>query len=317
MISLTIAEALAATARRLETAGIDDAHLEAEVLLAHTLGIDRAHLLARLSDPLEDAAGGAFEALVARRLHHEPLAYVTGVREFFGLEFSCGPEALIPRQETELLVEVALAEISRRRPGVGVVDVGTGGGGGTGADAGNTPGALAEIAGRRPGGGVGVVGTGGGAIAVAIAVNAPGTPVTAVDASTGALALARRNAERHGVAQQIALCRGDLLEGLGAFEVIVANLPYVSARDWDGLAPELRLWEPRDALVGGERGTEIVERLLDRAHGHLAMGGMLAAEIGDTQGAALQAYAHARFPEAEIHVRTDLAGHDRALVVRT
>ena len=283
MISLTIAEALAATARRLETAGIDDAHLEAEVLLAHTLGIDRAHLLARLSDPLEDAAGGAFEALVARRLHHEPLAYVTGVREFFGLEFSCGPEALIPRQETELLVEVALAEISRRRPGVGVVDVGTG----------------------------------GGASAGAIAVNAPGTPVTAVDASTGALALARRNAERHGVAQQIALCRGDLLEGLGAFEVIVANLPYVSARDWDGLAPELRLWEPRDALVGGERGTEIVERLLDRAHGHLAMGGMLAAEIGDTQGAALQAYAHARFPEAEIHVRTDLAGHDRALVVRT
>ena len=141
--------------------------------------------------------------------------------------------------------------------------------------------------------------------------------MTAVDASTGALALARRNAERHGVAQQIALCRGDLLEGLGAFEVIVANLPYVSARDWDGLAPELRLWEPRDALVGGERGTEIVERLLDRAHGHLAMGGMLAAEIGDTQGAALQAYAHARFPEAEIHDRTDLAGHDRALVVRT
>ena len=283
MISLTIAEALAATARRLETAGIDDAHLEAEVLLAHTLGIDRAHLLARLSDPLEDAAGGAFEALVARRLHHEPLAYVTGVREFFGLEFSCGPEALIPRQETELLVEVALAEISRGRRGVGV----------------------------------GALGRGGGATAVAIGVNARGTPVTAVDASTGALALARRNAERHGVAQQIALCRGDLLEGLGAFEVIVANLPYVSARDWDGLAPELRLWEPRDALVGGERGTEIVERLLDRAHGHLAMGGMLAAEIGDTQGAALQAYAHARFPEAEIHVRTDLAGHDRALVVRT
>ena len=283
MISLTIAEALAATARRLETAGIDDAHLEAEVLLAHTLGIDRAHLLARLSDPLEDAAGGAFEALVARRLHHEPLAYVTGVREFFGLEFSCGPEALIPRQETERGGEGARAEIARRRPGGGVVDVGRG----------------------------------GGAIAVAIAVNAPGTPVTAVDASTGALALARRNAERHGVAQQIALCRGDLLEGLGAFEVIVANLPYVSARDWDGLAPELRLWEPRDALVGGERGTEIVERLLDRAHGHLAMGGMLAAEIGDTQGAALQAYAHARFPEAEIHVRTDLAGHDRALVVRT
>ena len=283
MISLTIAEALAATARRLETAGIDDAHLEAEVLLAHTLGIDRAHLLARLSDPLEDAAGGAFEALVARRLHHEPLAYVTGVREFFGLEFSCGPEALIPRQETELLVEVALAEISRRRPGVGVVDVGTG----------------------------------GGALAGGIAVNPPGAPGAAGDWSPGALALARRNAERHGVAQQIALCRGDLLEGLGAFEVIVANLPYVSARDWDGLAPELRLWEPRDALVGGERGTEIVERLLDRAHGHLAMGGMLAAEIGDTQGAALQAYAHARFPEAEIHVRTDLAGHDRALVVRT
>ena len=311
MISLTIAEALAATARRLETAGIDDAHLEAEVLLAHTLGIDRAHLLARLSDPLEDAAGGAFEALVARRLHHEPLAYVTGVREFFGLEFSCGPEALIPRQETELLVEVALAEISRRRPGVGVVDVGTGGGAIAGGHPGNPPGAPGE------GGDAGAGGRGGGASAGAIAVNAPGTPVTAVDASTGALALARRNAERHGVAQQIALCRGDLLEGLGAFEVIVANLPYVSARDWDGLAPELRLWEPRDALVGGERGTEIVERLLDRAHGHLAMGGMLAAEIGDTQGAALQAYAHARFPEAEIHVRTDLAGHDRALVVRT
>lgn len=283
MSDSTIAEALVGTARRLEAAGIDDAHLEAEVLLSHALRIDRAHLLARLHDSIPQEAGAAFEALIARRLRHEPLAYITGHREFFGLEFSCGPGALIPRQETELLVEIALDEIRTRGPEIRVVDVGTG----------------------------------TGAIAVAIAVNAPGTHITAIDASAGALALARLNAEAHRVADRIALRTGDLLQGLGGFDLIVANLPYVAAPDWDSLAPEIRLWEPRESLVGGERGTEVIERLLDHAPAHLAPAGVVAAEIGDTQAGELRAYARACFPDAEIHVRTDLAGLDRALVVRT
>ena len=283
MSGRSIAEALAGTAQRFAGAGIDDAHLEAEVLLAHSLGIDRTRLLARLRDSLQDVDAEAYERLVARRLRHEPLAYITGRREFFGLEILCGPDALIPRPESELLVEIALEVMGARGAALRILDVGTG----------------------------------TGAIAVAIAVHAPACHVTAVDASTGALGLARRNAALHGVDSRVAFEVGDLMEGLGEFDVIVANLPYVSAGEWGSLAPEIRLWEPRTALVGGERGTEVIERLVEEAPSHLAVGGILAAEIGDTQAAAISACARQRFPEAAIHVRTDLAGLDRALVVRT
>ena len=120
-----------------------------------------------------------------------------------------------------------------------------------------------------------------------------------------------------GVADRVEFVQGDLLATMGAFDLIVANLPYVREGEWQALAPELREWEPRDALVGGERGTEVIERLLEQAAAHLRPGGVLALEIGDTQGVRLAAFARSSFPEADIHVRTDLAGLDRMLVVRT
>jgi release factor glutamine methyltransferase len=252
------------------------------VLLAYALGIDRAHLLADLRSSLPPEQTATFDALLRRRTAREPLAYIVGQREFYGIEIACSPAALIPRPESEMLVDLALEE-ARRRGEARIVDVGAG----------------------------------TGAIAVAIALNAPNARVLATDVSDAALALARRNVERHGVESRVELRKADLFDVLGAFDVIVANLPYVSEGDWRALAPELRDHEPKTALAGGETGAEIIEAMLRQAPPHLAPGGVLAAEIGAAQGAAVLRAAHEAFPEAAACVIKDLAGLDRMLVVRT
>jgi release factor glutamine methyltransferase len=279
---MRIAEIIHNAATRLDAESIDDARLEAEVLLAYVLRADRAHLLARMADDADAEASARFEVLLARRLAREPLAYIVGHREFYGIEVECAPGALIPRPETEMLVELALDEVRRRGDALRIVDVGTG----------------------------------SGAIALAIAANAPGVRVTAIDASEAALAVARRSVERTGVADRVELRAGDLLEEQGVFDVIVANLPYVSAAEWELVQPEIREYEPREALVGGASGTEAVERLLREAPPHLAPGGLLAAEIGATQGARLLAVARECFPDAHVCVIKDLAGLDRVLEIR-
>jgi release factor glutamine methyltransferase len=278
----TAGELTHAAAQRLAAAGIDDARLEAEVLFAQALGSDRVHVLAALHDPVREDATRTFGALIERRLRHEPLAYIVGHREFYGIDIECAPGALIPRPETEMLVEIALAEVRARGAALRLVDVGTG----------------------------------SGAIAVAIAVNAPDVRVLAIDASEPALAVARRNVQRHGVAARVELRAGDLLGGQGQFDVIVANLPYVSGADWRALPPEIRDHEPQEALTPGPLGTEAVAALLAQAPAHLAPGGALAAEMGDTQGAALLAEVARAFPEADRYVMKDLARLDRVLVVR-
>jgi len=277
------AELLHDAARRLDAAGIDDARLEAEVLLACALEVDRSHVLAMLHDESPADAHAAFDALLARRLGHEPLAYITGVREFYGVAIICAPGALIPRPETEMLVDMALDEVRRRGPALRIADVGTG----------------------------------GGAIAVAIALNAPAARLVAIERSDAALNVARRNVERYGLASRVELIRGDLLEGTGAFDLIVANLPYVADADWQALPPEIREHEPEEALDAGPAGTELTERLLAQAPGHLASAGLLAAEIGETQAAALVEAARRAFPATAPCVIKDLAGRDRVLVVRT
>jgi release factor glutamine methyltransferase len=279
---MTVAEIVHEAAGLLRDAGIEDERLEAEVLLAHAMGIDRTHLLAGLQTDAPAAARGAFDAMLARRLRHEPLAYIIGRREFYGLDIDCAPGALIPRPETEMLVDITLAEIAARGAGLRIADAGTG----------------------------------SGAIAVVICARSPGARVVAIEVSEQALAVARENVRRAGLEGRIELRRGDLLEGAGVFDVIVANLPYVSVDDWAMLAPEIRDHEPREALVGGPRGTEVIERLLATAPAHLARGGVLAAEIGDTQGASLLAAAQRCFPGAQVCVKKDLAGRDRVLEVR-
>ena len=280
----TLGAALHDAAMRLRHAGTDDADLEADVLLRHALGMDddRAHLIARLREPLDDAAAARFEALLRRRVAHEPAAYIVGFREFYGLKFACTPDALIPRPETELLVENALEWLGRADapPRPLVVDVGTG----------------------------------NGAIAVTLAVHCAGARILAIDTSAPALRLARRNAAEHGVIARVALARGELLAPLREpADVIVANLPYVTEDDWPALAPEIRRYEPRDALVGGRTGTELIERLVAAAPGRMRPHALLLCECGDRQGEALRAAAARAFPRARIEVRRDLAARDRVL----
>jgi release factor glutamine methyltransferase len=281
-----LAEALAAARRRLADAGIEDADLEAEVLLRHALGRQRHQLYARLQDDLDDAHDAALQALVERRLAHEPTAYIVGRKEFYGLELETAPVALIPRPETELLVEEALRAAragAEARPPV-IVDVGCG----------------------------------CGAIAVALGHHLPEAVVYALDASAEALALAARNASKQGLSERIRFLQGDLLDPLPEpADVIVANLPYVKSSDWETLPPEIRDHEPRAALDGGPTGTEVVERLLRGAPRHLREGGALLAEIGWDEGERVQEIARECFPGARVAVKKDLAGLDRLLVVES
>ncbi|MCH7578980.1 MAG: peptide chain release factor N(5)-glutamine methyltransferase [Chloroflexi bacterium] len=284
---MTLAEALHEAATRLLKAGIDDPRLEAEVLLRHALGVDREELFARLQEPLALELQALYEALVDRRLEHEPTAYIIGHKEFFGLDFACSPAALIPRPETELLVETAIEWVRGR--GSRVKD-------------------LRAVD----------VGSGSGVIAVSLATHLPQARVIATDISDKALALGRRNALAHCVASQIEFVRGSLLEHLsGRFDLIAANLPYIPSQTYNSLPPGIREHEPEAALRAGRRGTALIEAMLAQAVDHLAPGGVLLAEHAWNQGRRLREAATGHFPTADIETRRDLAGLERLLVVRT
>jgi release factor glutamine methyltransferase len=275
---LTLAQALQAARARLHEAGIDDADLEAEVLLRHALGLERAGLYARLQEDIDAAQGTAFQRFIERRLTHEPTAYIVGHKEFYGIDLEVTPEALIPRPDTELLVDEAL----RLAP--------------------DGPCLIADV------------GTGCGAIAVALATRLPRATIYAIDSSERALTLAARNVERLGLSAAVRLLHGDLLDPLPRLvDLIVANLPYVKTSDWEVLPPEIREHEPREALDGGREGTASLARLLHAAPSHLRPAGRLLAEIGWDEAAQLTEVARRSFPTAEITVKKDLAGLDRIL----
>ncbi len=282
----SIREALRRGSRLLADARSEEATLEAELLLAHALNTDRTHLYQRLRDELAPQAESAFDALLQRRSAHEPTAYILGYKEFYGLAFEVTPDAIIPRSETETLVELVLEFVGTRdtRQETRVADVGVG----------------------------------CGAIAVALAVNLSEADIIAMDISPRALALARRNAGRHTVADRIRFLEGDLLEPLDALvDVITANLPYVRTADFEAAPPEINEHEPRLGLDGGPDGLRLIERLLRDAPPRLKPGGALFAEIGEQQGEAARKLAVAAFPQARIDVKQDLSGLDRALVVLT
>jgi release factor glutamine methyltransferase len=276
-----LAQALHEATEALQAAGIEDAWLEAEVLLRYTLNLDRAHLYACLQEDLSTGDQAVFHTLLARRLAHEPTAYIVGQREFYGLDLETAPAALIPRPETELLVQEALA---RHRERLLIVDVGTG----------------------------------NGAIAVALAVHLRQAALVAIDLSREALALAARNARRHGVESRISFLQADLLAPLAqAADLIVANLPYVRSEDWEALPPEIREHEPRIALDGGPDGLREIERLLEQAPSHLRPGGSLLVELGPLQAARALALACRCFPGAAARILPDAAGLERLLAVDT
>ena len=287
---MKLAQALHEATEVLQAAGIEDPWLEAEVLIRHTLNLDRAHLYARLQEDLSTGDQTAFHSLLARRLSHEPTAYIVGQREFYGLDLETTPAALIPRPETELLVGEAMARAclpdrqAHHRKRLLIADVGTG----------------------------------NGAIAVALAVHLPEAALVAIDLSREALALAVRNARRHGVESRISFLQADLLAPLAqAADIIVANLPYVRSADWKALPPEIREHEPRAALDGGPDGLREIGRLLEQAPSCLRPGGSLLVELGPLQAAAALVQARRCFPGAAACIVPDAAGLDRLLVVDT
>jgi release factor glutamine methyltransferase len=274
------ASLLGAAAPRLAAAGIDSARLDAEVLLAHALGVARSGLYTRLRDVVPAAAAERFEALLARRVRREPVAYLIGMQEFWSLPFAVTPAVLIPRPETELLVELALDHLPAAAPRA-VLDVGTG----------------------------------SGCIAVAIAHERSGARITALDISRAALEVARRNAAAHGVAARISFAESDIFDGLAAgatFDLIVSNPPYLAPGD--ATSPELA-FEPRDALMAGTDGLDVIRRLIAGAAARLCPGGRLVMEIGQGQAAAVVALAAAA-GLVDARVVPDLAGIPRALVAQ-
>ena len=278
-LGATAGAALAAGRAALARAGIDSAALDAAVLLAHLLGVERAGLLAHPERPLDAATRAAYAALLARRAAGEPVAYLTGGREFMGLDFAVDRRVLIPRPETEHLVEAALAHLrAGPRPAPVAVDVGTG----------------------------------SGAIAVSLALALPRLRVIAADVDAGALIVARANADRHGVADRVRLVRGSLLDWLGRpVDLIAANLPYLRP---DQANPSIA-WEPAAALYAGVDGFALYRDLLAQAPSRLRPGGRLLAEIDPGQAELALTTAAQVAPGWPASVQPDYAGRPRLLVL--
>lgn len=269
--------------RRLEAAGLPaaEAALDAELLLRHVLGWDRATWLTERDGPSRPGAIAAFEALLVRRRRREPVAYIRGVQEFYGRDFAVRPGVLIPRPESEGLIDAALAALGER-----------------------TAGRVADI------------GTGSGCLAVTLAAERAGLTVVATDISAAALEVAGANAARHGVASRIALVHTSRLDGVpGPFAVIVANPPYIRDADAAALSPEVREHEPHDALFGGDDGLREVRGDAEAAARTLAPDGALIMEIGFGQrDGAVGACQDAGLDVTAVH--DDLQGIPRVVVAR-
>ena len=252
----TVGRLLTWTTDWLTTKGSESARLDAEVLLAHVRGCQRILLYTAFDTPVSDAERARFRELVKRRGDGEPVAYLVGNREFFSLPFAVSPAVLVPRPETEGLV-VRVIDLCKPLPAARIIDVGTG----------------------------------SGAIAVTLAKHLPRARLVATDISPAALAVARENAARHGVAERIEFLECDLLsapQAAGPWDVIVSNPPYVRDDEFDALPRDVRLHEPKAALVAGPTGVEVVARLAADAVGALATGGWLVVEIGPVVAAAAE-----------------------------
>ncbi len=253
----TIGALLKVSAEYLGGRGVESPRLNAEVLLTHQLAVDRVYLYLNLEQPLSAAELDGFRSLVRRRAGREPLQYITGAQEFWSLDFSVGPAVLIPRPETELLVEEGARRL-RSPPG----------------DRTGPPRVLD-------------LGTGSGAVAVSLAKEIPEARLLATDLSAAALAVALENARHHGVQERICFLQADLLAPLkgcgGPFDLILSNPPYVATEDYLELPPEVREHEPRQALDGGRGGMHFLERIIAGAPALLKPGGWLLLEMSPAQ----------------------------------
>jgi release factor glutamine methyltransferase len=280
-LTAPVREALTASVDALAAIGVEDPRLDAEVMLAAATGRDRAALVASPEVEISPAASRLFGEMVRRRLRREPVAYIVGRKGFRNIELAVDRRVLIPRPETELLVEVAL----EREPAT-LLDVGTG----------------------------------SGAIALAIADELPDCVVTATDTSPAALEVARSNARRLGLAERVRFLDGSLPEG-ESFDLVVTNLPYVAERDWPSLQPEVTAWEPREALLAGADGLDAIRAFVPECGCRLSPTGLqkatspgvLALEVGEGQAAAVAELLRAAgFARSES--RRDLAGIERVVL---
>ena len=276
---------LAETQGRLLAAGVEAAQQEALWLIEHALGLSALQQVTDSNRSLSTAEAEKARELLTRRVAREPLQYILGTQEFCGLEFEVDPSVLIPRPETELLVQETIRRLPHGKEPI-LIDVGTG----------------------------------SGCLAVTLARSLPGACIIAVDLSSRALETARRNARRYGVESLITWLQGDLLapvakRGLrGCVMTIVSNPPYIQESEWATLQPEVRLYEPRSALVAGPRGTEIQERILDEAIPFLIPGGLLVLELGQGQSATLRQKIAAMAAYDSVITVPDDAGIDRVLI---
>jgi release factor glutamine methyltransferase len=285
----SVRDALGAAVDALSAAGVDSPRLDAELLLAEATGADRADLAADPDGEVAAAAGRRFGELVRRRLRREPIAYILGRKGFRRIELAVDRRVLIPRPETELLVEIAL-ELGAAR----LLDVGTG----------------------------------SGAVALAVADELPSCCVTATDTSTAALEVARDNAERLGLAGRVRFLEGTIPAVDGGFDLIVANLPYVAERDWQALQPEIREWEPPEALLAGPDGLDAIRaflsdlsrrpgraRVSSRMARQMTNSAVVGLEVGEGQTASVgELLREAGY--SEIETRRDLAGIGRVVLGR-
>ena len=280
---MTIAEAVRNAARTLETSGIDSPALDAEVLMRHLLGWNRAAYLVHRNEPLDPAMAQQFALLTERRAKREPIAYIVGNREFLGLDFAVGPGALVPRPETEQLVEWAAAWLAGKEAMIAVD-----------------------------------VGTGSGAIAIGIARSAPAgslARIIAVDPSADALFWARKNAETLISGEtQIDFIHGSLLDQIdGPIDLVLANLPYLTPAQTDE-NPDLAM-EPRSALVSGADGLDLIRELLVDLSRVLSPVGAAILELDPSQAETVAALARAAIPDATVAIVRDLSGRDRFVTI--
>ncbi|MCB0095360.1 MAG: peptide chain release factor N(5)-glutamine methyltransferase [Caldilineaceae bacterium] len=290
----TVGRALVSATERLRDVGIDTPQLDAQVILAYVLKRARSWLFAHHDHKLSAEEAEAYTDLIIRRSHHEPVAYLTRCKEFYGVEFYVDSRVLIPRPETELLVDAVLNQIEMFSEEM----------------------AIGEHIHMLD------VGTGCGAIAVAVATNCPELKVYATDVSPDAIAVARENIKRLDKRLQITLLEGDLLSplankvDLNRVDIIAANLPYINTTDYGTLEPDVRDFEPKLALEAGPDGLDAIHRLLIQAPGVLKRGGVIFLEIGSDQGAAVLDLIQELMPNAAfVNLRQDYNGRDRLVTI--
>jgi len=261
---------------------IDTPRLDAEILLAHACGCQRIELYTRYDEVLGDKPRGVMRELVLRRAKFVPVAYLVGHREFFSLDFRVTPDVLIPRPDTETLV-LELVELAKAFVAPRILDIGTG----------------------------------TGCIAITTAVNNRAATVTAVDISPAALKVAHANAVQHEVADRLRLLEGDLFAPLNPaepFDIIASNPPYIAEQEWESLHPDVRQHEPRQALISGSDGLDIIRRLIKQSPEFLVPGGHLLLEIDTTQSDAVRSLLEAESTFENIRLINDLTGRPRVAV---